>query len=213
MNKYWTSFFLLALVIITGCKKDDGGSSNTQNSNGSGGNGYPGTATLNVNTPRGVILTVDGTTYNYTEGSPFGAQTNNYGTQVAPPAQSTARLYYGIGSFAVNFGTYNYVGNDLSITQLFNFFSVGAMEYGYPITDMDRVQLLWNQAGSLWTTSGGSSDQTGSNFTIEEAMPVSPAGINYVLLRVSFNCTFYNQDTGESKSVTNGTGVFTIQNI
>lgn len=66
--------------------------------------------------------------------------------------------------------------------------------------------------GTLWSTSLGSGNQSGSNIKITDKAETDVFGDYYVNLKLEFNCTIYDGN-GNSKVVTNGESVVGIQSM
>lgn len=139
-----------------------------------------------------------------------------------PPASSTAHYTFiihpvaNLGSpvFAVSLGTYNFQGSSPTDTQFFGFFPIGPVQYGDTETYNNLVTItLWDGTGQEWSTFWGE-DQAGSSFNIVETLQVPSAGTSSILVRANFTCKLYHDDeNGQFKQLTNGTGVFRIQNL
>lgn len=216
---FHSRFLLLTcatLLFLCSCKKDK--EDPTPPAGGGGNNG-----TLTASTVPFVQMTIDGTSVSYTEGATYGSFPDNYANIFNPPASSSKTYGYIMYEkpdindvvFGVNFGRFNFQGNMPTDTQFFGFFPSGTVPYGDFENDNSRVAITWmDLSGQEWSTYWGD-EQTGSSFNIVETLPLPSSGTSSILLRATFTCKLYRDgdENGEFKQVTNGTGVFRIENI
>lgn len=211
-------FLLLTCAMflyLCSCKKDKDDPTPPA---GGGGN----TGTLTANTVPFVQMTIDGTSVSYAEGSTYGSYTDNSGSIATPPASSTAHYTYithpisdpDSPIFGASLGTFQFQGGSPTDTQFFGFFSTGSVDYGDTETYDDLVMITWwDGSGQEWSTFW-SEDQTGSSFNIVETLQLPSSGTSSILVRANFTCKLYHDsENGQFRQVTNGTGVFRIENI
>ena len=105
--------------------------------------------------------------------------------------------------FEVLKGTLTYTGSSIADQTTFNaFFPVSA--YSYSPNAANGVEFQYWIGGTMWSTSLGTADQTGSAFTVTERVTGTVLGYSQVKIKTTFNCKIYD-GSGNSKTVTGGT--------
>jgi hypothetical protein len=210
-----STIFLVAIIVLGGCKKKNDDPAPPAG----GGND---TGTLTTSTVPFVQMTIDGASMSYTVGSTYGSYTDYSANIAAPPASSTAHYTYIMHPvsdpdspvFGVSLGTFQFQGGSPTDAQFFGFFPTGQVDYGDTETYDDLAMITWWDGSQEWSTFWGD-EQTGSSFNIVETLPLPSSGTSSILVRATFTCKLYRDgdENGEFKQVTNGTGVFRIENI
>ena len=158
--------------------------------------------------------------YGAYKGTSSGSFTDFASDIATPPASSTAHYTFVMHPvsdpdspvFAVSLGTYNFQGSSPTDAQFFGFFPTGTVQYGDTETYNNLVTITWwDGTGQEWSTFWGE-DQAISSFNIVETLQVPSAGTSSILVRANFTCKLYHDDeNGQFKQLTNGTGVYRIQ--
>lgn len=212
-----STILFATVLVLGGCSKK-----NDDTPAPSGGGGTGGSGALTANTVPFMQMTIDGTTVSYTEGATYGSFPDNYENIATPPASSSKTYSYIMYRkpdmddvvCGAGFGRFNYQGSAPTDAQFFGFFTTGSKPYGDFETDNGRVAIAWLDAdGNEWSTFWGE-DHSGASFNITEVLVLfSTTGTSSILVRATFNCKLYLDDeSGQFKQVSNGTGVFQLYN-
>lgn len=210
-------FLLFSLVLLLfSCQKEvsfENSNSGSGGTGGSGGSGSGGGSGSNSTyyykaTIGGINYYQDATlTNDYIAGSGSGGVDDvELSASIDPLSSNTPNTT----SFEVTKGLLH---NYLSITnaRFKAFFKPGTYPYttgpdSDPFKNGDGIYIFWvDKQGSLWSTTDGSGDQTGSSFKII-SVDDSPDAIGryYIKVKMQFNCKLYKEGTGEMKQLTNG---------
>jgi len=195
--------FILCVAIAAGCKKKSS-STPAASSNPTGG-----TAALSLSTPGSLTATIGGASVSYAENSTYeGIFSSN--KNLNPPSPSTAVYSYGLSNistsadvFGVSKGTLTYTGSSIADQTTFNaFFPISACSYSPNAAN--GIEFQYWIGATLWSTSLGTADQTGSAFTVTDRVTGTVLGYSQVKIKATFNCKIYD-GSGNSKTVTGGT--------
>ncbi len=211
--RYVLPLLFSAVVLFTGCKKDDPAPTTT--SSGTGG-----TSPLTASTALGVTMTIDGSTVSFPVGSLNTLDNSASGDIVAPPDSSLKgySVYINESSngetrFACDLGRYRFLGTSPSDAQFFSFFSTGNIPYGNWEMELNKVGITyWTTDGTEYSTYW-SADHPGETFTITEVLEQPSVGVSTLKMRVSFNCKLYHENGSGSFVTAVGTAVLSYQNI
>ncbi|MBX3252901.1 MAG: hypothetical protein KF862_02070 [Chitinophagaceae bacterium] len=87
------------------------------------------------------------------------------------------------------------------------FFPIGDLTYAPKGSGpQNGIVIGWTDPdGQFWTTNSGTGDQTGSTFKIISVTDsYDVLGTYYIEVKMQFECTLYNSQTGDEKKLTNG---------
>lgn len=206
------------LALLTGCYQEDynsPGGSNGRPNPGSG-SGYPsyvhpneGIGGIGVEAPCQIYFEADGVPFShvydwnagrngYPESEVIGSsfyKESYYFTELNYPYADINRFIFRKGTLVFGTGT-------PTIEEFDQFFYPGA--YPYAINADYGVEFTWfDGTGTLWSTSLGGGDQTGSSFEIVDMMADIYTTMQYVKIEADFNCRFYNA-VGDTLTIENG---------
>jgi hypothetical protein len=206
------SYLLFASLIIfsASCTKDD---------NDDGVNyGTPHQDTTSVDSLWHFSMDIDGITVSGMEDSTIEGEWHN--SQVDNTAPDSSIKNYGsafvdmvtfMPILDVNRNGQKFLGLYMPDSLVGPYFTPGT--YNFSIENEPGVSIHWmDSTGTMWGTDLGVADQTGSEFTIEASQQDTSFTDYTIKVRAHFNCTFYNSNNGDTKSVTNGEYTGSFQN-
>jgi ribosomal protein S4E len=97
-------------------------------------------------------------------------------------------------------GTLSFWGSVPDTTTFKNYFTTGSIAYS--VNAANGIQIIMSDTGATWSTSNGS--QTGSTFSIVAVKEQWISGNQYIKFLANFNCTLYDQNGLNPKTITNG---------
>jgi len=203
MKTYY--YFLIAAFVLVagGCSKND-------DDDASGGTNGTGTSTINIDSQWQYFAKINGTSFSKVIGATVGGAYSTSSQTAIPPDSSNAAY----GSvlmdasltneyFDVTRNGHHFLGSSAENSEFLDFFSAG--NYSYTTEEVNGVSISWRDetTGTIWTTYNGSSDQTGSEFVIEQVKVLSTQFEYTIKVLAHFNCKLYD-GSGNSKTVTEG---------
>lgn len=197
---------LAGVTLISACKKDDDDDDNNND----------GKKEITINSYPQFSGSIDGSEVTYLSTDGYGL---GFGVDQAIDTvnNQTAAIYYSalttLGSdtaqlFTVRIGTLHFPNGSLQENQFVNFFATGS--YPYTLDGDEGIEINWrDNDGTIWSTSNGTANQSGSVFVIAEKAvdeDLEGQGFYAVKIRAGLNCKLYD-DNGNSKEISDATYV------
>jgi len=195
-----TYLLALAVLVITGCKKEEETPSPSTPTPTTPAPTYPVTGPASFSATSGTTTTV------YQDGQ-GGFETSGWavvGSGVAGFASSLLDPdVFGSGS-TVSLVGQSYAGADLTDDEFYAYFAVGSKPFAALAPGSTGVSITYEKGSANMATRQAT--QSGSTFTITHAEPVDDgSGISKVKVRATFSCNFVNSSTFQQEAVS---GIF-----